>query len=190
MMGFGLVGQLMFFFLPNVTSNPSAIKKPNFQTMKKLLLNKQIIPLLTFMSFIGVILAFYSGFLHKIIFKCLTPDQQKDETLVNQYTALVFICLGVFEVVSGVSSGRLVDRHDKYTLATFGTIIGELGLVLSTIGFFLKSYTMCFFIGAIWGFADCYCNTVGQAICTKDYEGKIEIFGIYRLTLSVATAFT
>lgn len=75
--------------------------------------------------------------------------------------ALVFICLGVFEVISGILTGKLVGKFDRYNLATIGTILGELGLVLSTFGYFLKNYTMCFFIGSIWGFSDCYCNAIG-----------------------------
>ncbi len=75
-------------------------------------------------------------------------------------------------------------------MATIGTIIAEIALVLSLLGNFLENYTLCFFIGACWGFVDCWFNSLVSTICSKDYEGYLEIFAVFRLTLAFFVAIT
>ncbi len=94
----------------------------------------------------------------------------------------MFITLGVCEVISGITSGILSKKFNLYILATLGTLIAEVSLILGFLTLFLNSgkYTICFFIAAIMGFSDCYFNSICQTICTRDYEGRIEIYGIFR----------
>lgn len=94
-----------------------------------------------------------------------TAVNTTDETLLDQKFALVCIVLGVFEVIAGLTSGRLADIFNLYKLATFGTLLAEAALVISLIASFKDSYALTFFVGAIWGFCDCYFNTIVQAIC-------------------------
>jgi hypothetical protein len=64
-----------------------------------------------------------------------------------------------------------MDYFDLYVLATVGTLIGEVGLILSMLNFFIRNYGLCFVIGSCLGFMDTFLNTVVQAICTKEYDG-------------------
>jgi len=80
--------------------------------------------------------------------------------------AAVFISLGVCEVLTGVTLGRITEKFNLYNLATVGTLLAEVAIVLSFLALFLKDYTLCFVVGGLWGVTDCYVNTVGQAICS------------------------
>jgi len=90
----------------------------------------------------------------------------------------------------GMLSGKLADKFNQYTLATLSTLISELALILSLLGYFLSNYVLCFFIGAAWGFADCIFNNLVSVICSHDYEGKIEIFAVFRFNLAFFAAIT
>lgn len=61
---------------------------------------------------------------------------------------------------SGLVSGELGRRFDLYTMATIGTLLAELGLVLSLLGYFLNSYNVIFGIAGVWGFTDCFFNVI------------------------------
>lgn len=57
------------------------------------------------MAFTGVILAFYSGFLHRLVKKSLPADSS--DNYVNMQTDYVFLCLGAFEIISGLTLSYL-----------------------------------------------------------------------------------
>ncbi|KRX00648.1 Major facilitator superfamily domain, general substrate transporter [Pseudocohnilembus persalinus] len=184
----GLIGNFLFAFLPPVSDEVIIKKKekPSIQRMKNLFYIKEIIPLMTLMSFTGVIIAFYSGFLYKLVEK--TPQGNGDNS--SQNTALIFIVLGVSEFISGLTSGTLATKFNLYNLATFGTLLAEVALVMSLFGCFFEKYVLVFFIAAIWGFADCYFNVIVQEICNRDYPNYVEIFALFRLVLAFSNSTT
>lgn len=76
------------------------------------------------MAFSGFVIAFYAGFLHRIIERSIGSDASSDGSdashdstadghltqIINEKTSAVFICLGVCEFIAGVTSGVLRDK--------------------------------------------------------------------------------
>ena len=76
MVSLGLFGNILFIFLPNVESSKDQ-KIPEFRNMIKLLKVKEIKPLIFLMSFAGILGAFYSGFLAKLITNSIDTNMSK-----------------------------------------------------------------------------------------------------------------
>lgn len=94
----GLVGNGMFFFVPAISTSNIKKEKPKIKTMIKLFKVKELRPLMLFMSFSGIIIAFYSGFLFKLIENVIDKSgEESDPNESNQKTAAVFIVLGKIE---------------------------------------------------------------------------------------------
>lgn len=104
------------------------------------------------MMLAGVIVTFYSGFLSTLVKNSISGDDDE----VSKKLSFTLICLGCFEVISGIISGRLGDKFSVYKLATFGTLLCLLGTLFSFLGLFTNNYFVCFIIASIWGFCDCY----------------------------------
>jgi len=75
--------------------------------------SKALTPLLVIFGFVGIILAFFTGFLHKIIVQSKDFHGKDQE---NESVALVFVCLGACETISGFLFGKLGDKYDIYNL--------------------------------------------------------------------------
>ena len=71
-----LLGNILLIFLPNVKSSTD-LKIPKFMNMIKLLKIKEIKPLIFLMALGGILGAFYSAFLGKII-KSSIPENLED----------------------------------------------------------------------------------------------------------------
>lgn len=63
--------------------------------------------------------------------------------------------LGVFEFISGILSGHISDRYNRYMVATSSTIIVEFALIISIVCYYTENYTLCWIAAALWGISDC-----------------------------------
>lgn len=177
---------LMFLFLPHVEKPPEQeIQKPLSQKIKdffKYFKEKQMLIFSIFCCFAGIVMGFYTGFLYKIIKESINSGDDND---VNQKTAYVFICLGVFEFIGGMFNSVVGDKINKYVMGSISTIIVELALFFSLIAYYEKNYLLCFFAAAGWGAGECICNSIINAILTTDMGNKIECFAIYKFTQGI-----
>ena len=176
----------MFLLLPHV-------EKPAEQSEKKSLSEKvkdffkyfkwhemQVFSI--FCCFSGIIMGFYTGFLYKVIKHSIADAGDSD---LNQKTAFVFICLGVFEFIGGMFNSYVGDKMNKYVMGTISTLIVELALLFSIIAYYEQSYLLCFFAAAGWGAGECICNSIINAILTTDMGNKLECFAIYKFTQGI-----
>ena len=127
-------------------------------------------------------MGFYTGFLYKVIEHSIAKAGDSD---LNQKTAYVFICLGVFEFIGGMFNSYVGDKMNKYVMGTISTLIVELALLFSIIAYYEQSYLLCFFAGAGWGAGECICNSIINAILTTDMGNKLECFAIYKFTQGI-----
>jgi hypothetical protein len=44
------------------------------------------------------------------------------------------------------------------------------------------------FCGALWGFTDCFYNSLISTVCSCDYEERVEIFQIFTFMIGVSNA--
>ncbi|KAL4492406.1 hypothetical protein ABPG72_005541 [Tetrahymena utriculariae] len=196
MTGLGIAASLLFFFLPSVkkVENKDIIVPimTQIKNVFKLMIHAKTRYVLFVMMLSGIILTFYSGFLSTLVDNSIArePNQSDDDfnKVVSKKLSFTLICLGCFEVVSGLISGRLGDKFNVFKLATFGTLICFLGVLLSFLGLFTDNYFVCFIIASVWGFSDCYFQTVIQTLINKLFPGQIEIFQVFRFVLSITVA--
>lgn len=139
------------------------------------------------MALNGVIVAFYAGFLKDLI---VDSSANESSNTVDSRTTSVFLVLGAFEIISGIATGYLSEKFNQYYLTTVGTLIVELALFMSLVTSFLDQFYLCFILAALWGFSDCFFNSLLSTIFSNDFTGKIEIFAIYRFTNSMSVMIT
>jgi len=135
-----------------------------------------------FCCFSGIIMGFYTGFLYKIIKQSIADDGDSD---LNQKTAYVFICLGLFEFIGGMFNSYVGDKMNKYVMGSISTLIIELALLFSIIAYYEQNYLLCFFAAAGWGAGECICNSIINAILTTDMGNKLECFAMYKFTQGI-----
>jgi MFS family permease len=63
----------------------------------------------------------------------------------------VFIALGVSQVLAGLVMNRVGDLFNRYRMASFGTVIVEVAIIISLLAYFLESYALCFVVSMLWG---------------------------------------
>ncbi len=177
---------LLFLFLPNVEKpKEQGLKKPLNQKINdffKYFKVKEMQVFSIFCCFSGIIMGFYTGFLYKIIKESIDASNDND---VNQKTAYVFICLGIFGFFGGMFNASMGDKMNKYVMGTISTLIIQLALLFTLIAYYEKSYLLCFFAGAGWGAGECICNSIINAILTTDMGNKIECFAVYKFTQGI-----
>lgn len=86
-------------------------------------------------------------------------------------TTLVFIVLGIAEMISGFISGILSDRINLSVLTSIATNLAFMAIIICILAYYLKSILACYFCGAFWGAADCFFMNLSSIICTKFYNG-------------------
>ena len=111
-----------------------------------------------FMMLSGIIVSFYSGFLHNLVKTSLGSEASSDE--VSKKLSYTLICLGCFETISGIITGKLSDKVSVYKMMNVATMLSMLGILFSFLGIFTSNYMVCFIISSTWGFCDCFFNTV------------------------------
>jgi len=180
--GMSLVSTLMFTLLPNVEKTPEQRrKKPLAEKIKDFVdcLKKEEVQLFSCLcTFSGVVIGLYSGYFHKIISQSIRTE---DDYVINQHTAYVFICLGLFEFIGGMLSSYFGDKINKYVMATGATLILEVGLFFTLVAYYEKSYFICFLAAGCWGMGDSILNSNITAILTTHLGNKIEYFAVFIL---------
>ncbi|EAR85362.1 MFS transporter (macronuclear) [Tetrahymena thermophila SB210] len=191
----GLGASFLFLLLPSVSKKKeengnqvSAISQA--KSVFVLMGTRKVRPFLPLISLAGVVVAFYSGFLSKLVNNSIQADTNTDDGKdeVSKKLSFVLIVLGCSEVISGIISGKLADKFNIYKIAIIATITVQIALLLSFLGLYTNSYLVCFFVAACWGFNDCFLQNVTSVICSKDYEGQLEIFQINRFLQSITVA--
>lgn len=182
-----VISSLLFLLLPHVDKPPEqGIQKSLNQKIKdffKYFKVREMQIFSIFCCFSGIVMGFYTGFLYKIIKKALGNGETDNS--VNQKTAYVFICLGVFEFIGGMFNSALGDKMNKYVMGSLSTVIVELGLIFSMIAYYEENYLLCFFAASGWGAGECICNSIINAILTTDMGNKIECFAMYKFTQGI-----
>lgn len=77
--------------------------------------------------FPGLTVAFYAGFLYKLVKMSLPKNTDEDidayNMRINEHEGYVFIVLGVSMIFMGILMNRFADKYNTFKLATVGTLI-------------------------------------------------------------------
>ncbi|KAL4460337.1 hypothetical protein ABPG74_000088 [Tetrahymena malaccensis] len=189
----GIVASFLCLFIPNI-SKPKEQSKSSFtlradlQEYWALVKTKSLHPLLLYMGFNGVIIAFYSGFLYRLVERSLGDGISSSE--ITTYVSYIYICLGVSQMISGYLTGKLSDKMNQYKLAYHSVTIIEVALLTGLLAYMAKSYMICFFCAFLFGFCDCCLQSLISIISSKDYSGKEQIFAVKYLVSSIFLVLT
>ena len=93
----------------------------------------------------------------------------------------VLLILGVFESISGIITGKLVDKFEIQSIITMNYICSFSSIILSFLAIYLENYSFCFLIGAMWGYTDCCNNVSTPSLISKIYGPKVEPFALFRV---------
>eukprot|EP01017_Pseudomicrothorax_dubius_P034986 TRINITY_DN4852_c0_g1_i4.p1 TRINITY_DN4852_c0_g1~~TRINITY_DN4852_c0_g1_i4.p1 ORF type:complete len:420 (+),score=97.56 TRINITY_DN4852_c0_g1_i4:62-1261(+) len=175
----------LFCLLPSVPmeeeSGPRQSVSKQVSKVFELMVEPPMIPLMAQMFISGVILAFYSGFFSRLIATALDTTNEADK---NWEVASVFIVLGIGEVITGYLIGRAADSVDKLFLTNISNLATEAAFIFSILILFTKNVTYAFVAAFFWGFSDNSIQTMITAFISKDWNGMLEAFALYRIVQS------
>lgn len=181
-----LISAFLFLLLPQVEKpREQADSKPlrmKVLTFFREVFKHKMLVFSVFMIFSGVVLGFKSGFLYKLVKEAI---EDQGDTDLNQKTAYVFVCCGVFEFIGGLACSFFGDKIDRYIIGTVSTQIIEVAIVLTYIAYSMKSYLACFFAAVAWGSGECVALSIITVILTTDMGNTIESFAIYKVMAGV-----
>jgi len=191
---FGCVSIVMFIFLPSVGNDDqsSASGKPTepiSESLKKFFKTfldgeSYFISIITFLS--GMIIASYAAFLPALIEITVVSD---DHAYINKRTGFVLIALAIGEVLAGIIVGRLADMYNKTKLLNITIMIAETALAMTMAAYLSESYVVVIFSWFVWGFTDNTINTLASSTIGAYFNGKLEMFAIYRFMQGLGVVF-
>lgn len=122
-------------------------------------------------------MAFYSGYLYKIIKTTILGQNQQSledyQKELNFSQGLVFIMLGVAQVITGYSFRKYLHTSNKFKLAIAGSIMVEIAGVISLLSYLQKSYYLCFLAAMFWGSCEIFNQTNTSVIVSILFEEKV-----------------
>lgn len=191
-----VTSSLLFLFLPSVTETEPLKEEAEQHTIKEEVRKVWAIAsdskykyLNAYFFFPGLCVSFYAGFLYKLV--KLSVIQHKDESdadynhRLNFSEGLVFITLGLSQLITGIIMNRIGDKFCKFKLAIVGTLIVEVAAFTSFICFFTNSYVLCFFCAYLWGTSENFLQTNTNALVSTIFPGRVEGYSVYRVFFSV-----
>jgi len=101
---------------------------------------------------------------------------------INQRVAFAFLTLGVGQVISGFSVGRILDRFPRLR---FDKIILTNVLMVTCLCLVAKiaqSYFLLVITAFIWGLNDTGLKTFNNTMVSSKYNGNLEAFGMLRVS--------
>lgn len=203
--GIGIFFMLCLNFVPKAqrknksNQNSLLFKETKVPTLKEdlirtfaLLKLKRMRALTVFFMSTGMVIAFYSAFLYKIIKiskipeENLSEDDFKKEQIKN--SSYVFLLLGFSEFFGGIIVSYVADHFPKYLCALFAQLLVEISLISTMMAFNLESYPWCFVAAFFWGISDCFIRSLSNVLtkieCPKD---GLAGFGLYRFMTGVGS---
>ena len=86
---------------------------------------------------------------------------------------MVFIGLGIAQVITGFSYRRYSHRFNKFKLATVGSLMVEMAGLVSLVCYFQKSYSLCFLTAMLWGACEIFNQTNTAVIVSILFKEKV-----------------
>ncbi len=94
---------------------------------------------------------------------------------------MVFIGLGIAQVITGFSYRRWSHQFNKFELATVGSLLVEVTGIVSLVCYFQNSYWLCFLTAMLWGACEIFNQTNTSVIVSILFKEKVEGFTVSRI---------
>ena len=153
--------------------------------MARLGVGRPMLPLLPYMVMIGLSFAIYNLFESVLILHTI-PNMKKENQ--NDITAIILIVEGAMTIVASYGAGKLADTLKRNVVLTIFNVSVFLAIVFSFITYYQKSLVCAYIMACFWGIAYSGAYTLIGAVMAKDFEGRLEAYGVVQFTLNVAIA--
>ena len=195
-----IVAASMFFFIPAPPSQKGGDGEEveaqaqehqptlaeSIGAFKKTLLEPKYRFLFSVVLFAGMSLTLYSTSLGTYVGMTIDSD---DDNFINQSTGLVFMVLAVGTIVAGPVVGYLADKFDKISLLGHTLTLIEVGLAVTVLACFMKSYALVLVCGFIWGLGDTSINTMAGVVVGSYFKGDVQVLASCRFFQSLGSLF-
>lgn len=129
----------------------------------------------------GLILAFYSGMLVKLISN--TVDDVSEKLTKALLWMIVF---GIGEVLGAILIGKLIEKTNNKSSVFWVTILVMITCVTTAFQHSRQTYDFVWFgVTFLWGLCDSTINTTINSICGIEFGSKIEPFAITKFVQAV-----
>jgi len=188
--GLTVLSSLMIFLAPNVKKYgkegqaDTVIDK--IMKMAKEAKQKRMRPLLPYMFFVGFLLAIYNGFEYVVI-ESTIPASYSD-IAKNAITAEVFFVEGISTIFASLIAGVLADKLPRRIVLNIFLGLAIIAIVTSYMSETYQSIFYAYIMGCCWGMAYAGGYTLIGVLLTKDFEGRLEAFGVNNVIGNVAIA--
>jgi hypothetical protein len=137
---------------------------------------------------VGIAIAFYASSLHKILEMVLPIDATRE--YVSLRTGIMFIILGVGEIVGGYSAGHLSDTMTIQKVGSIALSFYYMSIILSQLAFTFHETVIPVMLAAFfWGLQEAFIQNWIMVVCSRTYRGALESFVInkqfHSLTLCI-----
>ena len=122
--------------------------------------NKDLFPLFIMP---GLVLGIYVTYVPTLAAKTLQSD---DLDYINSRLGLLYFCLGVAEMITGVLFGYILDRFGRKMSLICLLIVMLLGGIFTYAGYFWNSFALFFPAVAFFGMSDCGSHTLVGSVLT------------------------
>ena len=143
--------------------------------------------------FPSYILAFYSGFLYKLVQNSL--PQEKEEAIegynlrLKFNEGLVLLSLGVGSAITGFWMKMFSERFNAFKLPVICILIVETALFVSFCCYFTQSLALCFVSAFLWGVSYIFSVSNVGGLTSKIFPEKVEAYSVNRLIFNFGTFF-
>ena len=181
--GVAFCAVIMFGFLPPVEMKEVKISQETFMDSIRICVKG----FQTTRYYPIIASAFLNGFtvsLLVVYFSMIIRETVSSESanIANQRVAFAFMILGVGQMLSGFSVGRLLDKFAglRFDKIIFTNIL--LITCLCLVAKMIQSYGLLLLTAFIWGLNDTGLKTFNNTIVSSKYNGSLEAFGMLRVS--------
>jgi MFS family permease len=134
-----------------VTQRNDFVNEPIFSAVLRVFrFYSKMIPLLSSIGLVGIAIAFYSSSLHKIL-EMTIPDAPRE--YVSMRTGIMFLILGIGEIIGGYLAGRLSDTLTIQKVGVIALSFYYMSVILSQIAMSFHNTVVPVMLAAfLWGF--------------------------------------
>lgn len=129
----------------------------------------------------GIVVAYYSGFLVKLVSMTVETDWLGGDTSKPiKFALLVMTVFGVAEVVGGFVAGKVIQMIGKFWSLFVLLAIIILSITFSLIAHINQSYGLWYLAGFLIGLWDSYSQTLLNTILSSEFTQTVEPFAVLK----------
>jgi len=149
----------------------------------KLSCNPRMRTFLSFIVFVGILTAIYTGFEYRVILNAI-PNMSKEDQ--NAITSWVFMVQGVITIIFSYLVGDLADMFKLSYVVNGFLMTNFVAIALSFLAYYLESLILAYVMAAVWGLAIASTVLLSGIVMMKDWDGSLEAFALLQFLYNLS----